>query len=130
VAGTSEGPAWREHEHEVERWCRLLVESGIAADPSDRGLAVPPVPAPPAAVGATIVHPGASAPARRWPAERFAAVARAEARADPGLLRITVDEVLAVLDQLPQRELLEVRREAPRVREKHGGRTDPAVARR
>jgi ADP-heptose:LPS heptosyltransferase len=27
------------------------------------------------------VHPGASAPARRWPAERFAAVARAERRA-------------------------------------------------
>jgi ADP-heptose:LPS heptosyltransferase len=28
--------------------------------------------------GATVVHPGASSPARCWPAERFACVARAE----------------------------------------------------
>ncbi|MCU1429285.1 MAG: glycosyl transferase, family 9 [Actinomycetia bacterium] len=73
-----EGPRWRADEHEVERWCRLLSESGIDADPDDRRLAPPPVAPPPVAVGATIVHPGASAPARRWPADRFAAVARAE----------------------------------------------------
>jgi ADP-heptose:LPS heptosyltransferase len=75
------GPQWRADEHEVDRWCRLLEESGIAADHEDRYLARPSAAAPPAAVGATIVHIGASAPARRWPAERFAAVARAEARA-------------------------------------------------
>ena len=31
--------------------------------------------------GATVVHPGAASPARRWPPERWAAVARAERRA-------------------------------------------------
>ena len=33
---------------------------------------------PPVAPGATVVHPGAASAARRWPAERWAAVARAE----------------------------------------------------
>lgn len=31
--------------------------------------------------GATVIHPGAASAARRWPADRFAAVARAEAEA-------------------------------------------------
>ncbi|MFB3738025.1 MAG: glycosyltransferase family 9 protein [Candidatus Velamenicoccus archaeovorus] len=75
VPGSQTLPRWRPGEHEVERWCRLLRESGIAADPSD--LTIEPPPAPEAA-GATIVHPGAASPARRWPPERFAAVARAE----------------------------------------------------
>ncbi len=71
-------PAWRADEHEVQRWCRLLAESAIAADPDDLALAPPAVPTPAEAAGATIVHPGAASPARRWPADRFAAVARAE----------------------------------------------------
>jgi ADP-heptose:LPS heptosyltransferase len=66
---------WREDEHEVARWCRLLRAAGIPADPADLGLRAPP--GPPPAPGATVVHPGASAPARRWPAERWAAVTRA-----------------------------------------------------
>jgi ADP-heptose:LPS heptosyltransferase/uncharacterized protein YjbJ (UPF0337 family) len=70
------GPPWREHEHEVRRWCRLLVQSGIAADPSRLDLPPPDIPSP--APGATVIHPGAASPARRWPAERWAAVARAE----------------------------------------------------
>lgn len=78
VAATQGGPTWLPGEHEVQRWCRLLIESGLAADPSDLDLA--PLPESPFdwARGATVVHPGAAAPARRWPAERFAAVARAE----------------------------------------------------
>jgi ADP-heptose:LPS heptosyltransferase/uncharacterized protein YjbJ (UPF0337 family) len=69
------GPEWRACEHEVERWCRLLVESGIPADPGRLELSAPPgSPAP----GATVIHPGAASRARRWPAERWAAVARAE----------------------------------------------------
>jgi ADP-heptose:LPS heptosyltransferase len=69
---------WREDEHEVARWCRLLRATGIPADPSELDLPAPPHAS--ALPGATVVHPGASAPARRWPAERWAAVARAAPR--------------------------------------------------
>ncbi|MBY4035752.1 glycosyltransferase family 9 protein [Rhodococcus fascians] len=68
------GTTWEPDLHEVERWCRLLREHGIAADAADLGLARPPVPSP--ASGAVIVHPGAASRARRWPAERFASIAR------------------------------------------------------
>jgi ADP-heptose:LPS heptosyltransferase len=74
-------PRWRKDEHEVRRWCRLLSECGIAADPAELSIAAPTRTAPPGAGGATIVHPGAASGARRWPADRFAAVARAEADA-------------------------------------------------
>lgn len=76
VPATEGLPRWRAEEHEVRRWCRLLAESGIPADPGpDRLLLRRPATAPPAA-GAVIVHPGAGAPARRWPPERWAVVAR------------------------------------------------------
>jgi ADP-heptose:LPS heptosyltransferase len=61
----------------VARWCRLLAESGVPADPGRLGLEVEP---DPAAAGATVVHPGAADAGRRWPADRFAAVARRERR--------------------------------------------------
>jgi ADP-heptose:LPS heptosyltransferase len=70
-AGGYHGPEWRPGEHEVARWCRLLTESGIPADPADLVLAPPAEPGP----ACVLVHPGAAAPGRRWPAERFAAVA-------------------------------------------------------
>ncbi|MET9514433.1 glycosyltransferase family 9 protein [Streptomyces sp. NPDC002994] len=69
------GPSWRPDEHERERWCRLLDWYGIAADPDDLLIPRPTVPSP--APGAVVVHPGADAAARRWPKERFAAVAGA-----------------------------------------------------
>jgi ADP-heptose:LPS heptosyltransferase len=72
------GPSHDPTEHEVARWCRLLSASGISADPQDLDLPIPPWPAPAAAEGATVVHPGAASAARRWPAERWAAVVRAE----------------------------------------------------
>ena len=78
VPASSQGPRWRPDEHEVARWCRLLEESGIAADPTRLDLELPPGPVPPGAQGATLVHPGAASPSRRWPPERFAAVARSE----------------------------------------------------
>jgi ADP-heptose:LPS heptosyltransferase len=68
------GPVWRSDEHERERWCRLLAWYGIGADPDDLRLPPPATPSP--APGAVVVHPGADAGARRWPRERFAAVAR------------------------------------------------------
>jgi hypothetical protein len=76
------GPPWRAGEHEVARWCRLCSESGIPVDPADLRLTAVPGTAPlapgaarppaPGGPGLTLVHPGAAAPSRRWPRERFA----------------------------------------------------------
>jgi ADP-heptose:LPS heptosyltransferase len=67
------GPEWLEDMHERARWCRLLEWHGVPADPDDLALARPDMPNP--APGVVVVHPGASVPARRWPADRFAEVA-------------------------------------------------------
>ena len=79
VPASSDGPRWRPDEHEVDRWCRLLDESGIAADPARLDLELPPGPVPHGAKSATLVHPGGAGRSRRWPPERFAEVARAQA---------------------------------------------------
>ena len=69
------GPPWDVDEHEARRWCRLIAEElGLPTDPRDLLLERPAVPA--VAPGALVVHPGAAYLSRRWPAERFAAVAR------------------------------------------------------
>jgi ADP-heptose:LPS heptosyltransferase len=74
-----DGPRWRADEHEVARWCRLLSESGIPADPRELDLAAPPLPRQlQQAGGATVIHPGAASGSRRWPASRWSAVAKAE----------------------------------------------------
>ncbi|UQX03788.1 glycosyltransferase family 9 protein [Streptomyces sp. RerS4] len=73
------GPPWRPDEHERDRWCRLLRWYGIEADPTDLRIPGPACPSP--APGAVVIHPGADSAARRWPAPRFAAVARAVDRA-------------------------------------------------
>jgi ADP-heptose:LPS heptosyltransferase len=73
-----EDPQWRDGEHEVDRWCRLLAHYGVPADPADLALDRPAVASP--APGAVVLHPGAAAGARRWPVDRFAAVARALGR--------------------------------------------------
>ncbi|MBF6175324.1 glycosyltransferase family 9 protein [Nocardia blacklockiae] len=81
------GPNWVEDIHEVDRWCRLLQHNGINTDPTDLFLD------PPNSdnghnrhaslsdadragdwADTVVVHPGAGAPARRWPPERYAAV--------------------------------------------------------
>ena len=74
IPETAGAPRWRPGEHEVERWCRLLRESGVPADP---GALLLPLPPPlPGLEDVVVVHPGAASPARRWPPERFAALAR------------------------------------------------------
>jgi ADP-heptose:LPS heptosyltransferase len=70
------GPRWRPDEHEAARWCRLVTEAfGVVTDPTDLLLPAPDV-APPR-VGVTVLHPGAAFQARRWPVDRYAAVAAA-----------------------------------------------------
>jgi ADP-heptose:LPS heptosyltransferase len=75
------GPTWDAHEHEVVRWNRLLSEGlGLSVDVGD-GLLGPSSPHAPrewarGCAGVIIVHPGAAAAARRWPAERYAELAR------------------------------------------------------
>ncbi|MGW0521994.1 glycosyltransferase family 9 protein [Crossiella sp. NPDC003009] len=71
---TFDRDSWREQEHEVHRWCRLLTEHGIPADPTDLRLPKPWCPAP--VRGAVVVHIGASHGSRRWPVDRFAELAR------------------------------------------------------
>lgn len=68
------GPPWRDDVHEVRRWCDLLAWHGIDSDPTSLGLAHPATQSP--APGAVVVHPGGKDPARRWPPDRFAEVAR------------------------------------------------------
>lgn len=68
------GPRWRDDLPERQRWCVMLGWHGVPADPEDGTL---PAPAAPAAVsGAAVIHPSAAYGAKRWPPERFAAVAR------------------------------------------------------
>jgi ADP-heptose:LPS heptosyltransferase len=69
------GPPWRDETHEVDRWCALLGAAGIACDPED--LAVGRPTGYPRRDGVVVIHPGAAAPSRRWPADRFAIVAAA-----------------------------------------------------
>ncbi|MDJ1132832.1 glycosyltransferase family 9 protein [Streptomyces iconiensis] len=88
------GPPWYAEEHERDRWCRLLEAYGIHADAGDLLLERPSTPSP--APGAVVVHPGAGAPSRRWPPDRYVAVTRALLRAghrvavtaDPGEARL------------------------------------------
>jgi ADP-heptose:LPS heptosyltransferase len=71
-----EGPVWRDDEHEVARWCRLVRHAGTPCDAGDLRLGVPGDRS-----GPVVVHPGAASAARRWPPDRWAAVARSLAAA-------------------------------------------------
>jgi ADP-heptose:LPS heptosyltransferase len=78
VEETRAMPAWDPDEHEAGRWCRLLRESGVEAEPGELGIRHPAVQLPDWAHGATLLHPGAASASRRWPPERWSAIARAE----------------------------------------------------
>ncbi len=71
------GPSWRDDEHEVRRWCRLVASAGGDCGPEDLRLPVVGRPRP----EEVLLHPGAAAPARRWPPQRWAALAAALRRA-------------------------------------------------
>ena len=78
VSDTRGSAIWQPDEHEVVRWCRLLQENGIPADPCDLHFIPPKCNVPAFVKGATIIHPGAGSPARHWPIERWAAIAQLE----------------------------------------------------
>ena len=69
IRETAGFPEWRPDEHEIDRWCRMLRESGIPADANDLEIATPH--GDPRARGAIVIHPGAASESRRWPADRW-----------------------------------------------------------
>ena len=69
-----DGPDWIDGILERERWVRLVRSAGVHADAAEVGISVPAQPA--AVADAIVLHVGAFYGARRWPAERFAEVAR------------------------------------------------------
>lgn len=71
-AGVDDGPRWRADEHEVDRWCRLVSDAGGPCTPEDLRLDGPATRDP----DLVLIHPGAASAARRWPAARWAEVAR------------------------------------------------------
>jgi len=78
---------WDDEEHEARRWSRLVTVEGFPADPAE--LAIPgPGPGDSWAAGAIVLHPGAAAPARRWPVDRWSALA-AGIRAGGGRVVVT-----------------------------------------
>jgi ADP-heptose:LPS heptosyltransferase len=110
VPASRGGAAWHDGEHEVARWCRLLAHAGILADATQ--LELDPLPLPAAARACagrdlTVVHPGAKDAARRWPVERWAAIARSEQRrgrvvlltGDPSERRLAAQVAAAALLQ-------------------------------
>jgi ADP-heptose:LPS heptosyltransferase len=70
---------WDPEEHEVARWCRLI-SAAFGVDGAAGGEVAGSLPRPerPADLPAKaiVVHPGASARSRQWPADRFVAVAQ------------------------------------------------------
>ncbi len=69
------GPPWRADLHEVDRWCGLLHWAGIDCRSDDLRIDRPE--GYPRRSDVVVIHPGAASPARRWPPQRYAAVAAA-----------------------------------------------------
>ncbi|TDD23747.1 glycosyltransferase family 9 protein [Kribbella turkmenica] len=78
---------WRSDEHEVDRWCRLVNAAGGHCTADDLRVSVPGV----VRDDVVVLHPGAAAGARRWPIDRWTAVAR-ELRSDGADLVLTGTE--------------------------------------
>ncbi|WNG90123.1 glycosyltransferase family 9 protein [Mycobacterium sp. ITM-2016-00317] len=69
------GPQWQADKHEVDRWCQMLHWAGIVCRADDLHIERPP--GYPDHSDTVVIHPGAGAPARQWPVQRFAEVAAA-----------------------------------------------------
>lgn len=69
-AGHLTGPEWDPNLHEVDRWLRLTASAGGHGSAEDLRL---PSPAP--RLDHIVLHPGAAHGSRRWPIERWTAVA-------------------------------------------------------
>jgi len=65
-------PAWNAEEHETQRWCRLLRESGIEPDADDLDLRLG---GDSRYRGVIVLHPGAASESRRWPVDRWVRLA-------------------------------------------------------
>lgn len=76
IPATFGAPRWKRGEHEIARWCRLLLHHDVEARPDDLRLDPPAVEGSTGWEGATVLHPGASAPARLWPPDHWARLAR------------------------------------------------------
>jgi len=72
AADHPDGPAWRADEHEVDRWCRLVRSAGGRCDRADLRVDV----GTDGRSDEVLLHPGAASAARRWPPDRWAALAR------------------------------------------------------
>ncbi|MCX4092850.1 glycosyltransferase family 9 protein [Nocardia sp. alder85J] len=92
------GPEWQPEMHEVDRWCHLLETDGMNADRRNLGL-VPPV-STTSHRDCVVVHAGAGAAARQWPADRFAAVV--------AHLLVTGREVVLTGDEFDRPAALEI----------------------
>ncbi|QCU78077.1 glycosyltransferase family 9 protein [Citricoccus sp. SGAir0253] len=69
------GPAWREEEHEVLRWCRLVTHAGADCGPEDLRLRPRAEARRRPGPADVVLHPGAASASRHWPARRWRAVA-------------------------------------------------------
>jgi len=103
------------HRHERELWCAVLAAHRIPADPTD--LRLPP---PPPTARVVVVHPGAAYGAKRWPAARFAAVARTVDRQVPVVVTGTAGELplarrVGALAGLPVARVLAGRTDLPQL---------------
>jgi ADP-heptose:LPS heptosyltransferase len=74
VHGDTRSPEWQDDLLERERWVRLVGAYGVDADANEVRLLSSAKRT--GVVGATVLHVGAFYESRRWPVERFAAVAR------------------------------------------------------
>lgn len=76
-AGPDFGEIAQRYPHERERWCAMLSAHGMPADPADLRLPPPLGTEPGRTCTPVVVHPGSRHGSKRWPACRFAEVARA-----------------------------------------------------